>query len=277
MTDNKATRETATAEALAELESWLDPRFSRLPEGVFRPKPLAPLSAKEEANLWTGGLFGGLVDGAPGSTDGEELKKFMANPDPEVLAQMAKSDPALALKLREQKIDEVSEAFAKNTPAYLADDQNYERLLENMVTRLLKRRFSTIEDAEQILAEAGAFTTENLRSSYEILKAAGRLKMAPGASKRLTTKEERQVAAVLTTSGLDKALEQHLSLQFGGERPLGNSARNFLTKYPKETTRAVLFVWENARPDFISSPAWVDFLKRQASRQSSDRNHPGVR
>jgi hypothetical protein len=209
----------------------------------------------------TGGRYeyGGRGEGS--------LVDFLQNPPADVLEMVAQSDPALAGKLRAQKATSAAAAFMSARPDYLNTDSNYEAIMRAMGRTYLKKSFTSSEQAEDALVDAGFFTVDNITRTFTALLAAGKMEVKRGVVKKLSKEELREIAIAIETRGAEFALLDYLSCALGGLPNDLESPDDLMVRHADLMNEAVLFIWPESRPSFINSPEWVKwFLARRRDR-----------
>jgi hypothetical protein len=179
---------------------------------------------------------------------------------------ISESDPTLKAKIRGDKVTAAAAAFMKACPEYLSTDANYEAVMRRMARTHLGQPFTTSDQAEDALAEAGFFTKENIVAAYKSLLALGQLEVKPGQVKVLSEAEKREVAVAIATDGEEIAVIQHLNFQLG-TLPDVDSPRELLTRYATEASAAAFFVFAHTCSDFEDTPAWRAFLKSKLANR----------
>ncbi len=207
----------------------------------------------------TGQPYGHSIGG------GQSLKEFLANPPADVLEMIAKTDPVLAAKLREDKAKTAAAAFMAARPEYLNTDDNYEAIMRAMARTHLKKAYTNSEAAEDDLVDAGYFTVENITKTYTALLAAGRLEVKRGQTKKLNREELREIAIAVETKGIEFAILDYMAAALGGLPDDLDGPDDLLAKHGDLCSEAVLHCWPEARALFVNSPEWIKFFRERRS------------
>jgi hypothetical protein len=196
---------------------------------------------------------------------GQSLKEWLKDPPPDVLEMIAQQDPVLFASLREQKAKSAAAAFMSARPDYLNTDANYEAIMRRMARVHLGQPFTTSEQAEDALVDAGFFTVDNITRTFKALLATGDLEVKRGTVKKLNRQELREIAIAIETRGAEFALLDYLSCALGGLPNDLESPDDLMVRHADLMNEAVLFIWPESRPSFINSPEWVKwfFAKRR--------------
>lgn len=199
------------------------------------------------------------------SEQGQTLSEFLANPDAESLEEIARYDPSIRERLAEDKTDQITIEFRNTNKAYLSTDTNSTNLIQGMAKKYLKADWLEDSDAIRKCYEDGVWTVANLTAMFKQLLAGGRLEVAEGSFKELSTEEKNDVVACIRSGDMAEAVMQYVKYSHSGRIPQYKSARDFLARNPELSKRAACFVFFHATAG-IDAQVYKKFLREKVSQ-----------
>jgi hypothetical protein len=197
-----------------------------------------------------------------GSGDGSRsLRAFINSADGR--AELAKTDPAVAVELREEQSETVAEEFIQSTPDYYPDPdyRNYNSLVNELARTHLNRMRMGADDAQIQLFDRGFWTVPHLAAAFGRLWDTGMMIPNPGAwKKQLSEDELNKVVAMVRFNDTGRAVVQFIAFALGQEfnRREYASPEDLLVSYPELARQAAIFCWSTLR--VIPDDELNDFL-----------------
>jgi hypothetical protein len=182
--------------------------------------------------------FGGLV-----SERRYDMRRELAAlaDDPEVLRQLAKTDPAAAEELEERRNEEAAMEFTKQHPGYYVCDEN-----ANQLDAYLKSKHLPM-------------TSETLGRAYDHLQAAGRLRVSPDVPRVIPESQKIRLARMAANGDAQNAFITYLQLRL-----------------PQAIANAVTYAANQLRVDeLLNDPAQQEIV-REAITEVWFWSHPNV-
>jgi hypothetical protein len=215
--------------------------------------------------------------------------------DPEVLKELAKSDPKLHEQLVDAQIEEVAVAFRNQTPLYARTGRNYSSIVQYLAKRYLKADHLDDSEATFALCEKGFWTVETLSEAYGDLLRKGHLDVPANQAKQLTSSELLECIAVLRAEGPVSAIALYLKLAVGQD-VRQTDYKKVMVAYPEAARKAVCTIWFHNRAgmdravfqDFVSKKvsrmvmpsmalldaAWAEYLMERMDRTEQEQHRP---
>jgi hypothetical protein len=201
--------------------------------------------------------FGGIDQAA------EKAKVKDSDFSEQDLEQLALRDPEFKRKWEEMKMDEVTAAFKKANPNYIANAKNYSEIIGHIKRHQLSDAETDMDDVIEAAFHEGHWTEENLTGTFKVLARQGRMQMPAGKIKTLTKEEQLRVISFVRHNDLQGAIVEFLTLSYGGVFPEGyRTVGELLVAQPDLSARASWFVWEHATAGHFNSPNEFRAFKR---------------
>jgi hypothetical protein len=228
-------------------------------------------------DLWKRDDFGGVATGPTTRPRRDDMdfgglireERFSLKPadfNAEDFEELGRRDPAFKKKLDDQKIKDTAAAFMAANPSYVRSDENFDEMLKYLRRHVLKNPMLDLDEVEDAVFAADAWTVETLTSAFKYLKAKGRLEVPVEQPKELSNEERLRVTVKIREGKPEDAIMSYLRSSLPGRDVSRMSFEAFASEYPQLLRKIVWTVFREMHPEMDASAfqAFYDDLKGKA-------------
>jgi hypothetical protein len=186
----------------------------------------------------------------------------------EDIEELSRRDPAFKVRLDNAKMEEITLEFTRGNRAYVSNASNFNKMLRQMGKKYLDvPNLDNMSDGIEQLYKAGHWNVADLNETFRVLTKAGQLEVEYGTYKELTKAEKLSVIADVRACDFVGALGKYLKYSFDGCEPSTTDGRSFSAEHSELVTKAVWFVWSEARAGALTSSELTEFKKHMGKHQ----------